>query len=176
MATAKVSVSRVIVYGEGNGAVITAPSKENPKGAWTLTAKQMRRLADSAGISVQNLRIAKGTLVVVGSNVKAGAEWSQVDRTTGNVTTGKYTKDHFRVEDLSIELSETAMRSIMVANVMAEQLLSASSQQREVVQMAHDDGGDDNDGPAEQEEPTAEEIEALKEKQILDEANSNVPA
>lgn len=172
MATAKVSVTKVIVYGEGNGTVITTPSKQNPSGAWNLTAKQMRRLADSAGISVQNLRICKGTLVVVGENVKAGEEWSQTDRATGLISTGKYKVDHFRVTDLSIELTERDKMNLLIANSVAESLMVPAV--REQVQIEHNDGGDDNDGSDGEDDEhvlTPEEIKAIEDAKIVQDAN-----
>ena len=171
MATANVSIKKVIVYPEGNGTVVTSAHKFNPQGAWNLTAKQMRRLAESAGCSVNALKICKGTLVIVGNNVKAGEDWTTVDRKTGAVVaSGKYKLDHFRVDDLSVEISAADKMNLLIADSVAQTLAGPAS--REVVAIDTNDGDEDAPAPIK----TPEEIQAEQDAEALKNAGAGAQA
>ena len=128
MAQAKLNISRIITNVDG-AVVITPVSAVNAAGAWRLTSKQFNRLAGSCGLTTQQLCMVKGTLVVDGKNVKKGEKWSETDRKTGEITReGVFEKDHFRVEELSIELTPQQLMSAMVASSLAAQFMTSPTE------------------------------------------------
>ena len=123
----RLSIQRVILYPEGTSVVITAASKENASGAWRLTAAQTLRLAGTAGLTPVQLGLTKGTLVVTGKFVKAGEAWSEVVRKTGEVRSGTFTKDHYRVEELAVEIAPADKLAVMAAGILAAQFSSMAA-------------------------------------------------
>jgi hypothetical protein len=124
MAKTQVNILKVAIYPDGNGTVVTSASAANKQGAWNLTAKQLARLASSAGITPRQLAMVKGTMTIEGKNVKAGEKWTEVDRKTGEVIKeGTFTKDHFRVEELTLELSVQSQMALLAAESISATLL-----------------------------------------------------
>lgn len=165
MVTAKLQINRVTIYPEGTGVVISTSNKTvNPQGVWKLTAKQMARLAGSAGCTPQQLALVKGTLVVTGENVKKGQEFT--DRSTGEVRT--FTKDHFRVEDLSIELNPQDKFALLGAAAMAAAFTTPAQSNSSITSIKDDTFINDNNENAHEEEENDTDFEAAKAKLLAE--------
>jgi hypothetical protein len=115
------------IYADGNGAIITSKTAENTKGVWSQTANQLARLAKQAGAgSAKELKLAgKGaSFIIEGKHVKAGETYT--NEKTGE--TGVFTKDHFRVENTSIELSPQGQLMLLAAGQLATGMMGAMLQ------------------------------------------------
>lgn len=100
-----IKINSIILTNDGGLIVTTAPSESNKSGAYKFNAAMAKSLARNAGCgSLQQLVLMQrgATLSFDEKAVKAGETW--VNTKTGE--TGTYTKDHVRVTNTRINLSE----------------------------------------------------------------------
>ena len=124
MLTERLSVSSVQVYPDGNAIIVVAKAGANSKTeVFRLSPGQLQRLARIAGVTSQALpQIAAGsTLTVKGEHVVKGQVITNTR--TGEMVT--MTKDHFRVEELTIEPTPQARVMAMVAAMGVQALFTA---------------------------------------------------
>lgn len=105
--------------------LIGKPSKVNAKGAFAFTQQQFNNLAAQAGLSHKQLiRNAAGAkLSFEAEFVREGEEWTN-EKTA---ETGVYTKDHWKINNYSIEISAQKALNIEIAEAQAERMMSATS-------------------------------------------------
>ena len=118
--------NRVVVdTTNGKYFLIGKPSKVNAKGAFAFTQQQFNNLAAQAGLSPKQLiRNAAGAkLSFEAEFVRQGEEWTN-EKTS---ETGVYTKDHWKINNYSIEISAQKALNIEIAEAQAERMMSATS-------------------------------------------------
>lgn len=105
--------------------LIGKPSKVNAKGAFAFSKQQFENLAAQAGLSPKQLiRNAAGAkLSFEAEFVRQGEEW--VNTKTGEA--GVYTKDHWKINNYSVELSSQKQLNIEIAEAQAERMQSGLS-------------------------------------------------
>ena len=128
MAKEKMSVvcERVVVdTTNGKYFLIGKPSKVNDKGAFAFTQQQFNNLAAQAGLSPKQLiRNAGGAkLSFEAEFVRQGEEW--INEKTAEA--GVYTKDHWKINNYSVEISAQKQLNIEIAEAQAERMHSGLS-------------------------------------------------
>lgn len=104
----QLTIKRIIADpSHGQFFIITAPHKVNEKGAFRIPAAQLENMATQAGMTVQQLMAycQGGTFSFDAQFVKKDEEWTGIDRTSGEQISGKYTVDHWRSSNQSIEIA-----------------------------------------------------------------------
>jgi hypothetical protein len=117
--TVKARILDISIYPDNSGRIITVSTKENPKGHWILSAKQLDRMKKDQGERINSTfkrRAVGGSLVFDAYDVEAGDTWT--NKKTGE--TGVYSKDHSRVENQRVEYSDAALRRMDIAAAIAE--------------------------------------------------------
>ena len=123
MRNINLTISKVTTTNAGDIAIVTNSCKENAKGSWVLTPKQVTRLLESTGLTLATKHeLVGGTLTVKGQDVKAGDTWT--NEQSGE--TGFYEKDHFRnqISDMTVTLTPQASARISVSKEMASQMVA----------------------------------------------------
>lgn len=108
-------INKIVVDVQNNQAfIICPPSRFNESGAFRVSRQQLENMAAQAGLvgAAQLIRHAKGsTLTFEAKNVKAGEKW--LNKKSGEE--GEYTKDHCRITEMAVELSQSALFVIEAA-------------------------------------------------------------
>lgn len=127
--------NRVVVdTTNGKYFLIGKPSKVNAKGTFRFTQQQFNNLAAQAGLSPKQLiRNAVGAKLSFDAEYcVAGTEWTREDKQGNVIERGVYGqnnggKDHWKINNYSIEISAQKALNIEIAEAQAERMMSATS-------------------------------------------------
>jgi hypothetical protein len=124
MSQVTLNVSSIRVDTTNNQVFIICPSsKYNEKGAFKMSMQQAQNIAAQAGLmNIQQLiRNCKGAKLSFDAEfVKEGQPW--INTKTGE--SGQYTKDHWKINNYAIELSQAAQFVLEAAASSAEMFSS----------------------------------------------------